>query len=47
METDDSTDGIDWMAAYAETDDVNSRYRLLRREAKRLRGRAERLEGRY
>ena len=34
----------DWMASYAETDDLNRKYQLLRAEATRLRGRREEVE---
>lgn len=34
----------DWMAAYAETDDLNQRYRLLRSELSRLRGQRDAIE---
>lgn len=38
----DSTDETDFATAYAAADDLNAKYRLLRREATRLRQRAER-----
>lgn len=42
MEQDDSTPETDFPTAYAEADDVNAKYRILRREATRLRRRAVR-----
>lgn len=34
----------DWMETYAETDDINTKYRMLRAELARLRGRRDEIE---